>query len=194
MWGSAGSLLVPSLLSAAMDAVLVPGLALAFALTLLFFLHRQPNASPHLPLPPGPPPGWFGNTIPQPFSWRFFEEWTKEYGDVFTVWIGRRPMVVVGTYRASQELLESQSALTADRPWVSGGRAEGGREADGPLTEHHGWGYHVGREADPARQVRRALASLEEVRDGLYSALWHKLTNDWQDAAPRSSTQDGREL
>lgn len=148
-----------------------PLLALLFALPLLFLLRRRLSTSTRPPLPPGPPPGWFGNTIPQPFSWRFFEDWTKEYGDVFTVWIGRTPMVVVGSYRASMELLEAQSALTADRPWVS---ARGAGERNGLMeenAEYYGRGHHVGREEDLARQVRRTLASFEEVRRSLSLAM-----------------------
>ena len=68
-------------------------------------------------LPPGPKPHWlFGNEIPQQYSWRYFAQLTEQYGGVFTIWQGRKPLVVVGTVDAADELMEKQAAFTADRP------------------------------------------------------------------------------
>lgn len=35
----------------------------------------------------------FGNHIPKPYTWQTFEKWTRQYGDLCTVWQGRSPMV-----------------------------------------------------------------------------------------------------
>jgi hypothetical protein len=105
------------------SAVLVVG-----ALVLARLFKQDPR------LPPSVPSHWLtGTTIPQPYSWRHFEKcvrtrslrcpaitfphrWSKEYGPVFTVRIGRTPLVVVNGYDAAYELLEKQANVTADRP------------------------------------------------------------------------------
>ena len=66
-------------------------------------------------LPPGPKPHWlWGNKIPEPYSWRHFESWSKQYGPVFTVYpTGRKPLVVVNSVHAANELLEKAGNVTA---------------------------------------------------------------------------------
>ncbi|TFK52811.1 cytochrome P450 [Heliocybe sulcata] len=75
------------------------------------------QSSGHGLLPPGPPGHWFyGNTMPKPHAHRKFEEWTKEYGPVFTLRQGRKLLIVVGRYQAAVDILEKEGANTADRP------------------------------------------------------------------------------
>lgn len=40
-----------------------------------------------------------------------------------TVWLGRNPAVIVGTYAAAMEILEKNAGVTSDRPLVSGPRS-----------------------------------------------------------------------
>lgn len=67
-------------------------------------------------LPPGPPAYLFKNNTFKQHSWRQFEVWTRIYGDVFTVYLGRNPLIVVGTYASAMEIMERESAITASRP------------------------------------------------------------------------------
>ncbi|KAM0753441.1 cytochrome P450 [Meredithblackwellia eburnea MCA 4105] len=94
-------------------SALVAGLG-SIALIALILL-AAPNRK-YASLPPGPKPGLFGNKIPLPYAWRYFERLTHQYGPVCTVWLGRNPLVIVGTYEAAQEILEKQSNITSDRP------------------------------------------------------------------------------
>jgi hypothetical protein len=48
-------------------------------------------------LPPGPTPlPFIGNKfdIPKSQPWLQFEEWSKKYGSIFTLWIGRKPTLM----------------------------------------------------------------------------------------------------
>lgn len=98
-----------------------------------FFVYRH-RLQGFTKLPPGPPRSFFGfgNTpiIPDGRLCCQFEEWGREYGELFTIWIGWKPLVVVGGYEAAMALLEKESsAKTADRPWsiVAGDTLSGGK-------------------------------------------------------------------
>lgn len=78
----------------------------------IVFLRRT---KPHLP--PGPPPNSIlGNTWPTDYAYRFFEQWTQEYGPVFSLRQGLETITVVGRYDAAVELMEREGAALADRP------------------------------------------------------------------------------
>lgn len=80
-------------------------LAIVAVASARFLLKRPYDRSA---LPPGPEPRFLtGNKIPRPYSWRYFETLTQRYGDVFTIWLGRKPLVVVGTYKAANEIMVS---------------------------------------------------------------------------------------
>jgi hypothetical protein len=68
-------------------------------------------------LPPGPKPHILtGNRLPATYPWRHYEKLAKEYGPIFTIWQGRKPLVVIGSCEAADALLEKRAAATADRP------------------------------------------------------------------------------
>lgn len=70
-------------------------------------------------MPPGPRPLPFvGNKLQLPKSqpWIQFQNWSKVYGPIFTVWIGRKPTVVISDPVIAQELLEKRSNKYSSRP------------------------------------------------------------------------------
>lgn len=70
-------------------------------------------------LPPGPLPlPFIGNKfdIPKSKPWLQFEQWSKKYGPIFTLWIGRKPTLVVSDPQIAVELLEKRSAKYSSRP------------------------------------------------------------------------------
>ncbi|KAJ3560479.1 hypothetical protein NP233_g10811 [Leucocoprinus birnbaumii] len=86
--------------------------------TLLGVIHKRLTRPNSLPLPPGPPAdSWiFGNTIPAVYGYRKFEEWTKEYGPLFTLRQGFTTVVVIGRLQAAIDIMEKEGAATVDRP------------------------------------------------------------------------------
>ncbi|XP_073481313.1 cytochrome P450 2G1-like [Aquarana catesbeiana] len=64
-----------------------------------------------LRLPPGPTPlPFIGNLLQVGFAWyRFYPKLTKQYGPVFTVWLGPRPVVVLSGYAVIKEALVNYS-------------------------------------------------------------------------------------
>ena len=70
-------------------------------------------------MPPGPLPlPFIGNklAIPKSAPWIQFEKWSRIYGPVFTLWIGRRPTVVISDPRIAGDLLEKRSNKYSSRP------------------------------------------------------------------------------
>ncbi|KAF8639385.1 hypothetical protein AX17_001541 [Amanita inopinata Kibby_2008] len=90
---------------------------LVLCLTLLAVIHKQFSNPSSLPLPPGPPRHWlFGNQLPNAFAYRKFEEWTQEYGPVFSLRQGLETVVVVGRLQAAVDIMEKEGAALVDRP------------------------------------------------------------------------------
>lgn len=123
-----------------MAEFLVQPLAVAAAvllLTLVAVIHRRLNP---LNLPPGPPKdSWiFGNAIPKALcvsfislysidhadaapcrhvsAYRKFEEWTQEYGPLFSLRQGPTTIIVVGRLQATIDIMEREGAALVDRP------------------------------------------------------------------------------
>lgn len=73
----------------------------------------------YLRLPPGPTPlPFFGNKfiIPTSSPWIQFEEWSRIYGPIFTIWIGRRPTIIISDPNVAVDLLEKRSNKFSSRP------------------------------------------------------------------------------
>ncbi|KAH9952213.1 cytochrome P450 [Amylocystis lapponica] len=72
-----------------------------------------------LPLPPSPPAdpiiGHF-RTIPRSHQSEVYYEWSKKYGDIFYLHVFGRPMVILNSLQAANDLLEKRSANYSDRP------------------------------------------------------------------------------
>ncbi|KAJ5938151.1 Cytochrome P450 [Penicillium verhagenii] len=94
--------------SSAFVAIIVP---IAYILTCDFFLWLR--------LPPGPTPiPFLGNKfiIPTSSPWIQFEEWSRKYGPIFTLWIGRRPTIIISDPNIAVDLLEKRSTKFSSRP------------------------------------------------------------------------------
>ncbi|KAJ5806280.1 Cytochrome P450 [Penicillium pulvis] len=72
-----------------------------------------------LRLPPGPTPiPFLGNKfiIPSSSPWIQFEKWSHKYGPIFTLWIGRRPTIIISDPNIAVDLLEKRSTKFSSRP------------------------------------------------------------------------------
>lgn len=72
-----------------------------------------------LRMPPGPTPlPFIGNKLQLPKSkpWIQFQEWSRKYGPIYTIWIGRRPTVIISDPVVATDLLESRSSKYSSRP------------------------------------------------------------------------------
>ncbi|KAG6828377.1 hypothetical protein H0H92_008173 [Tricholoma furcatifolium] len=87
------------------------------AATLVGALHRKLTYRPPT-LPPSPPEdSWiFGHKIPSAFAYRKFEEWTKQYGPIYSLRQGTTTIIVIGRYDAAVDIMEREGAHLVDRP------------------------------------------------------------------------------
>ncbi|KAJ5682168.1 Cytochrome P450 [Penicillium macrosclerotiorum] len=72
-----------------------------------------------LRLPPGPTPiPFLGNKliIPTSSPWITFEKWSQIYGPIFTIWIGRRPTIIISDPNVAVALLEKRGTNFSSRP------------------------------------------------------------------------------
>jgi len=91
-------------------------LSLVFAVPLATLLH---DVWVWLRMPPGPTPlPFLGNKLQLPKSkpWIEFQRWSKIYGPIFTIWIGRKPTVVISDPNIAVELMEKRSTKYSSRP------------------------------------------------------------------------------
>ncbi|KAF2714513.1 cytochrome P450 [Pleomassaria siparia CBS 279.74] len=91
-------------------------LSLLIAIPALFLLR---DVWVWLRMPPGPTPlPFLGNKLQLPKSqpWLQFEQWSKIYGPIFTIWIGRKPTIVISDPVIAAELMEKRSTKYSSRP------------------------------------------------------------------------------
>ncbi|KAI0037071.1 cytochrome P450 [Vararia minispora EC-137] len=70
-------------------------------------------------MPPGPRGFlWLGNQhqVPAVKPWRKFAEWNHVYGPVVSLFLGRTPVIVLGTAQAAWDLLDKRSDIYSSRP------------------------------------------------------------------------------
>ncbi|KAL3426057.1 hypothetical protein PVAG01_02848 [Phlyctema vagabunda] len=70
-------------------------------------------------MPPGPQPlPFIGNKLqlPKQKPWIRFQEWADVYGPIFTIWVGRRPTVIISDPNIAVELMEKRSNKYSSRP------------------------------------------------------------------------------
>lgn len=68
-------------------------------------------------MPPGPIPIPFvGNKLPTSKPWIQFQNWSKKYGPIFTIWVGRRPTLVISDPNIAVDLMEKRSNKYSSRP------------------------------------------------------------------------------
>ncbi|KAJ7710528.1 cytochrome P450, partial [Mycena rosella] len=95
----------------------IPAFLVVLTALLLIAVSLREKLRRYSGLPPGPRGHWLlGNTIPTVFSYRKFEEWTQEFGSVFSLRQGTKVIVVIGRVDAALDILEKHSAHLSDRP------------------------------------------------------------------------------
>ncbi|KAJ6553462.1 cytochrome P450 [Mycena vulgaris] len=73
----------------------------------------------HPKLPPGPPRSFFGDNrgdVPPSHFWEVFRSWNVYYGPVVSFYLGRTPVIVLGTVQAAHDLLEKRGEIYSGRP------------------------------------------------------------------------------
>ncbi|EME48231.1 cytochrome P450-like protein [Dothistroma septosporum NZE10] len=101
----------------------------------------------YLHLPPGPPPlPFIGNkfSLPKSKPWLQFQRWSKQYGPIFTIWIGRKPTLVISDPEVAMEIMEKRSSKFSSRPrMVVMGEVYSGNASI--LTQPYGKGWSIRR-------------------------------------------------
>ncbi|KAE9402946.1 cytochrome P450 [Gymnopus androsaceus JB14] len=89
---------------------------------ILEFLASLSRTTHQPPLPPGPPAdSIWGNSFEAAFCYRRFEQWTQEYGPVFSLrqgipGLGGNRTIIIGRHQAAVEIMEKHGADLSDRP------------------------------------------------------------------------------
>ncbi|KAH0609786.1 uncharacterized protein H6S33_012332 [Morchella sextelata] len=90
-----------------------------YAVVMIFLLIVLQDYRRHSIMPPGPSPVPFlGNKwhLPPQKPWYKFKQWTDKYGELVTVWAGRRATIVIGDPQVACDLLDRRSAIYSSRP------------------------------------------------------------------------------
>ncbi|KAI0628040.1 cytochrome P450 [Trametes polyzona] len=92
--------------------------AVTFLVVLVAFVvlcrRRRPRG-----LPPGPPRSILGDNtrdVPAAHPWKKFTEWNRIYGPVVSFYLGRKPVIILGTAQAAWDLLDKRSEIYSGRP------------------------------------------------------------------------------
>ncbi|PIL24617.1 cytochrome P450 [Ganoderma sinense ZZ0214-1] len=95
-----------------LEALVIVGLASTLSF-LLWWLHRPRG------MPPGPPRSFWGDNtldIPRVKPWETFTAWNRKYGPVVSFYLGRKPVIVLGTAQAAWDLLDKRADIYSARP------------------------------------------------------------------------------
>lgn len=98
------------------DALVPALISIVVAIPTFILLH---DAFTWVRLPPGPTPiPFIGNKlqIPKRKPWVQFEEWSRTYGPIYTLWIGRKPTLIISDAQVAAELMEKRSNKYSSRP------------------------------------------------------------------------------
>lgn len=130
-----------------------------------------------LRLPPGPMPMPFiGNKFDLPRSqpWIQFQKWSEQYGGMFTLWIGRKPTLIISDPQIAVDLMEKRSNKYSSRPrMVVMGEVYNGNSSI--LTQGYGKSWSIRRkllhQALNAKALKMYLPTQEAEANRLCYAL-----------------------
>lgn len=136
-------------------------------------------------MPPGPRPLPFvGNKfdIPKSHPWIQFQKWSQIYGPIFTLWLGRRPTVIVSDPEVAVDLLEKRSNKYSSRPrFVTMGEIYW--DMANILVQPYGKHWSVRRKLLHIAMTPRALKNYLPVQTAEASRLCYQLLaapQDWE--------------
>ncbi|KAE8419631.1 cytochrome P450 [Aspergillus pseudocaelatus] len=136
-------------------------------------------------LPPGPSPiPLLGNKfqIPSKHPWIKFQEWSKIYGPIYTIWLGRRPTVVISDPLIASELLEKRSTKYSTRPrFVTMGEIYW--DMASILVQPYGKEWLIRRRLLHSALTPRALDNYKALQQAESSRLCHQLlegAHEWE--------------
>lgn len=128
-------------------------------------------------LPSGPTPLPFvGNKfdIPKSKPWVQFQQWSKEYGPIFTLWIGRNPTLVISDPKVAVDLMEKRSPKYSSRPrMVVMGEVYNGNSSI--LTQPYGRGWTIRRKLLHQALNPRALRLYKPTQEAEATRLCNAL-------------------
>ncbi|KAL1745669.1 cytochrome P450 [Schizophyllum fasciatum] len=124
--------------------------AAAFAVAVSYKILR--SGSREHGLPPGPRTiPILGNLLQMPTKDMHLRitEWAREYGEIISLMVGSHPFIILSSPTAIKDILDRQSAYTADRP-------------ENTLFElvHEGWNLFLCRYGERWRKLRKAAQVL----------------------------------
>jgi cytochrome P450 len=136
-------------------------------------------------LPPGPPPNFLtGNRhqIPAQYPWIKFQEWSKVYGGVFTIWLGRRPTIIISDPHIAVELMEKRSQKYSSRPrFVVMGEVHW--ENASILVQPYGKEWSTRRKLLHSALTPRALTQYQTIQEAEACRMCYQLLSrpdDWE--------------
>ena len=134
-------------------------------------------------MPPGPQPLPFvGNKfdIPGKYPWIQFQEWSKKYGPIYTLWLGRHPTIIISDPTVAAELLEKRSHKYSSRPrFVVMGEIYS--DNSGILVAKYGKDWSVRRKALHNVLTQKALQQYKPVQEAEATRLCQMLVENPQD-------------
>lgn len=134
-------------------------------------------------MPPGPRPlPFIGNKrdIPKRHPWVQFREWAQIYGPIFTLWIGRRPTVIISDPCVAVDLLEKRSNKYSSRPRMVT-MAEIYNDMASILVQPYGKDWSIRRKLLHSALTSRALQVYKPVQEAESCRLCHQLLSTPQD-------------
>ncbi|KIX09901.1 uncharacterized protein Z518_00982 [Rhinocladiella mackenziei CBS 650.93] len=129
-------------------------------------------------MPPGPQPlPFIGNklNVPSKYPWIQFQEWSRKYGPVFTIWFGRRPTVILSDPVVAVDLLEKRSHKYSSRPrFVAMGEIFW--DMSSILVQPYGKDWSVRRKAMHSVLTPKALQHYKPVQEAEATRLCYQLS------------------
>ena len=131
-------------------------------------------------MPPGPTPFPFiGNKLDLPKSkpWIKFQEWSKVYGPIYTIWIGRRPTIIVSDPNIAVDLMEKRSNKYSSRPrFVAMGEIHW--DMAPMLVQPYGKSWSIRRKLLHHAMTPAALRLYKPIQEAEASRLCYHLLQD----------------
>lgn len=136
-------------------------------------------------MPPGPQPiPFLGNKsiIPQKHPWIQFQDWSKKYGPIYTLWLGRRPTIIISDPVVAADLMEKRSNKYSSRPrFVAMGELLW--DMASILVQPYGKHWSIRRKLLHSALTPRALQHYKPVQEAESTRLCYQLfhsPDDWE--------------